>query len=68
MKHLTQLLVVLLLTTVIMGCGNQLKLNSNWQSKEIAIDGDHEDWQDAMTFVEKKNVSVGIANDAEFLY
>ena len=49
------------------GCAS-LKLDSKSLDREIVIDGQFDDWQDAMTFMEKENVSVGLFNDTDFLY
>lgn len=65
---LSLLFFISLSTVLSVGCGSSLKLNSNWRHQEITVDGEQTDWQDAMTFVEKKNVSIGVANDAEFVY
>jgi hypothetical protein len=51
-----------------LGCGSQLKLNSNWPDTDIVIDGQQNEWPDNLTFVEKENVSIGVFNDSEFLY
>ncbi|MCG8604175.1 hypothetical protein MJD09_04135 [bacterium] len=58
--------LVVLITSI--GCGGGLKMNSNWREHEIQIDGTQSDWHGALTFIEKKNVSVGITNDKDFLY
>lgn len=69
MKRLTNLILVTVLSAPILaGCGSSLKMNSGWRDREIAIDGQQQEWQDAMTFVEKKNVAVGFINDEEYLY
>lgn len=50
------------------GCSSQLKLDSRWSPEQINIDGDESDWQGALTYIDGKNVSLGIKNDGEFLY
>ena len=50
------------------GCSSQLKLDSRWSPQQINIDGDESDWQGALTYVDGKNVSIGMKNDGEFLY
>lgn len=57
------ILVVVLLS----GCGS-LKLKSGWRDREIAIDGNPGEWQGALQFMEKANVSLGLLNDDDFLY
>jgi len=49
------------------GC-NDLKLNSTWPDREITVDGTGVDWQNAMVYVEKANVAVGLFNDEEYIY
>ncbi|MFQ5822882.1 MAG: hypothetical protein ACE5JB_02380 [bacterium] len=68
MKYLTQITIIALLAAFSMGCSSKLKLNSNWRQQEITVDGEQTEWQDTMTFIEKKNVSIGVANDTEFVY
>lgn len=68
MPHLRQFTIISMIAAIAMGCSSQLKLNSNWRQQEITVDGEQTEWQDAMTFFEKKNVSIGIANDEDFLY
>jgi len=50
------------------GCSSAVQLKSPWKETDLNIDGDHRDWQDALTFIEKKNISLGMSNDEEFLY
>lgn len=63
------LLIILGCSTMLYSaCSGQLKLNSQWRDREVAVDGQQNEWQDQMTFVEKENVSIGVSNDSEFLY
>jgi len=50
-----------------MGCKKAV-LESAWMDREISVDGDHSDWQGALTYVEDEEVSVGLMNDSESLY
>jgi hypothetical protein len=68
MKYPCQLLWILMVLMTSLGCGGGLKMTSDWRDHDIQIDGNQSDWRDAMTFIEKKNVSVGITNDKDFLY
>ena len=44
------------------GCGG-LELDSGWRDREITVDGASTDWQDALLYVERANVAVGLLND-----
>lgn len=54
--------------TVMQSCSSSLKLENRVVENGIQVDGRQDDWQDRLTFVEKKNVSVGVAHDRDFLY
>jgi len=61
-------MIVVLSCIFIMGCGKP-KLDSKWRDHEISIDGEQNDWQDAIAYYdEKTRVSVGIINDDTYLY
>lgn len=49
------------------GC-SQLELTSRPLDRDITIDGRHEDWQDALTYLKDQNLSIGILNDDTDLY
>ncbi len=63
-----QLILTMLPFFFLFGCSSTLKLNSAWEKQTTQIDGHQEDWEGRLTFVEKKNVSIGVRNDHEFLY
>lgn len=56
-----------LMTYFSMGC-KKLELDSDWKDREITIDGDHADWENALSYVEDEEVSIGLMNDEEYLY
>jgi hypothetical protein len=58
---------ILLLLFFLTGC-KKTELKSRWKDREIHIDGDITDWQNALIIDEKKNVSIGLFNDNDFLY
>jgi len=68
LEQLHILLSILLGTLLSQGCSSQLKIDSRWSPEQINIDGDESDWQESLTYVDGKNVSLGIKNDGEFLY
>ncbi|MCH8020637.1 hypothetical protein IH785_12330 [candidate division KSB1 bacterium] len=68
MKYLKQLTFIILLSSIGLGCGSSLKLDSQWRDRVISVDGKHEEWQEGMNFVEKENVAVGFFNDEDYLY
>jgi len=49
------------------GC-SQLELTSRPLDRDIVIDGRHEDWQDALTYLKDHNLSIGILNDESDIY
>ena len=57
----------LMMCFVFVSCENY-QIMSQWRDRDIVVDGRSADWLDALTYVEEFNVSVGIANDADFLY
>ena len=61
--------ILILFLFLLVGCGNsKLELNSNWQDREITVDGKNADWLGAMLFFEEDNISVGLLNDENFFY
>ncbi len=65
----TVALALLLLTALLVGgCGSTTALQSASPDREIMVDGETDDWQGALTPIEKKNFSLGVLNDGEFLY
>ncbi len=68
MKNLKQMTFTILLSSILMGCGSSLRLDSQWRDRVISVDGKHEEWQEGMNFVEKENVAVGFFNDEDYLY
>ena len=50
------------------GCGGTEALQSASLDREITVDGAVEDWQGALTPIEKKNLSLGLLNDGDYLY
>jgi len=45
-----------------------LELQSHWADQEIVIDGKNTEWQNRLTYFEKENIFLSIANDDSFLY
>ena len=64
MLSLAALSVVLM---AMAGCKTE-ELASTWSDREVRIDGVNDEWQGATTFIEDKDVSIGLLNDDEFLY
>ena len=50
-----------------MGCG-PVRLDSRWLDRQIVVDGDDDEWQDAKLYVEDWPIDVGVLNDGEYLY
>ena len=57
----------LIMCFVFVSCENY-QIESQWRDRDIVVDGRSADWLDALTYVEEFNVSVGMANDTDFLY
>ena len=49
------------------GCG-QPKLESRWCDRQIVVDGDHTEWEGAVTYVEDVDAVIGLLNDGTHLY
>ena len=57
----------LIICFTLVSCENY-QIESRWRDREIVVDGKSADWLDALTYVEEFDVSVGVANDTDFLY
>ncbi len=70
MKNSSTVTLTLLLLAALLvgGCGSTTALQSTSPDREITVDGSAEDWQGALTPIEKKKLSLGVLNDGEFLY
>lgn len=68
MKRENMLPMIFFSVILAAGCGSSLKLDSQWRDHEIAVDGQHEEWQGQMTYIEEEEMSVGFFNDADYLY
>ncbi len=44
------------------------RIESEWRSREIVVDGSLDEWEGTLRFVEDAKLSLGIHNDAEYLY
>lgn len=67
MKIKTMIYLLLLPALVLSGC-KKMELSSAYLDREITVDGNHSDWQGALTYLEKKNISLGLLNDDKYLY
>lgn len=61
-------LMLTLIALVLSGCSGTEALQSEALDRAITVDGAVDDWQDALTPIEKKNLSLGLRNDGTFLY
>jgi hypothetical protein len=57
----------LIMIFVFVSC-EKYEIKSRWRDRDIDVDGRSMDWLDTLTYVEEFNVSVGIANDTDYLY
>ena len=60
-------IIIIISATSLVGCGGQ-ELASTWRDREVTIDGVDAEWENAVTWVEDKNVAIGLLNDGEYLY
>jgi hypothetical protein len=61
------MIITIMSATSLVGCGGQ-ELTSTWRHREVTIDGVDAEWENAVTYVEDKNVAIGLLNDGEYLY
>jgi len=54
------------LGALLAGCGS-VSLQSSYRDHEITIDGSYDDWSE-IEYVEKLGLSIGVANDDEYVY
>ncbi|MBI4982906.1 MAG: hypothetical protein HZC15_07250 [Candidatus Omnitrophica bacterium] len=60
--------VFIFLCVFIVGCGKP-KLASKWRDCEISIDGESDEWKDALAYYdENTRVNIGVMNDGTYLY
>ncbi|HEX7071778.1 MAG TPA: hypothetical protein VF190_13270 [Rhodothermales bacterium] len=56
------------LMLVLAGCAGSAPLQESLPAEDIEIDGRESDWYEALRPVADQNISIGVVNDAEFLY
>ena len=57
----------LFVALILAGCGG-LELGSQWRDREVTIDGQATEWQDARVYLPDIGGAIGFLNDDEFLY
>ena len=57
--------VILLLAA---GCATTLRMDSLWKKDEVVVNGKSDDWRGALYYFEDSEFSLGLRNDAEYLY
>lgn len=67
-SSLNTALALFLVVLLLGGCGGTQALQSEALDRDITVDGVSQDWQGALTPIEKKNLSLGLLNDGEYLY
>lgn len=58
---------IIILFFLLSGC-NEYKIESIFKNREIVIDGNDGDWQDAKYYIKKHDVVFGVMNDNDYLY
>ncbi|MEG8947826.1 hypothetical protein [Rosettibacter firmus] len=59
---------LIIISTLLIGCSSTEQIVSKWNSEEINIDGNYNDWVNNLTYIKDKNVSIGIKNNDNFIY
>ncbi len=67
-QNVVRLILYLLLILLSSTACKKLNLASTSLDREIIIDGNYDDWSGQMQLLEKDNISIGLMNDAEYLY
>lgn len=69
-SHLRSFLIAGIATVAVAvgGCGGTAPLLTSMPATQIEIDGNESDWYTTLRPVESQNMSIGVANDHEFLY
>lgn len=57
-----------LLVAVVTPAHGKSTLESRWPGDEVTVDGLVTEWSEAMTFLDREDVSIGALNDDEYLY
>jgi len=60
--------VISLLLILLNGCGGGLKLTSDWQQREIKIDGSDSPWQRGLYYDKEYDFVYGVRNDEKYMY
>ncbi len=68
MRTFTNIIALLIAISSIVGCGSNIKLNSQRPETPIISDGEISEWQNNLNYIEEKNVSLGFYNDDDNLY
>ncbi len=53
---------------ILTACGSAQELTSGWSGEQVKIDGNHQEWQGALTANAGEGYSTGFKNDGKFLY
>jgi hypothetical protein len=61
-------LAILFLFAPTLGGCSTVVLDSSWRDREITIDGTVTEWEGKRATIEGKDLIVGLANDADYLY
>jgi hypothetical protein len=68
--HLSSLIVLMMpvLSILLVSCSGGLKLTSEWQPREMNIDGTDSQWQRGLYYEKESDMVYGVRNDENFLY
>jgi hypothetical protein len=62
------LLVISLLLILLNGCSGGFKLTSDWQQREMNIDGSDSQWQRGLYYDKESDLVYGVRNDEKYIY
>lgn len=66
--YLKNVFIIIIIFIIMVGCSSSEQMVSKVIEKLIVVDGNQEDWNGKLKFIEKEKVAVGFQNDSENLY
>lgn len=64
----TALCLAIACLAAVAGCGRDMALDSRWPARALVVDGDDSDWERGRYSFQDVPITVGVANDDQFLY
>jgi hypothetical protein len=60
--------IVLVATSVLVGCSSTTELSSSWSDNQVTIDGNPREWGSGLTNLKDTKVFLAVRNDQDFVY